>query len=131
MVKISERARAVALRKKGSTYSEILAVVPVAKSTLSVWLREVGMAKRQQQRITAKKRASQLRGGARKRQIRIEKTRAIRSEGFGDVGGMSERELMLVGAALYWAEGSKEKEYSPSAKFRFSNSDADMVRVYM
>lgn len=48
------KEKAVALRKEGKVYSEILKEVPVAKSTLSLWLRDVGLAKAQKQRITQK-----------------------------------------------------------------------------
>ena len=37
---------AIGLRKRGLTYSEIMAKVPVAKSTLSDWLHSVSLAKR-------------------------------------------------------------------------------------
>ncbi len=38
-----EKEKAIALRKQGKTYSEILAKIPVAKSTLSLWLHDVGL----------------------------------------------------------------------------------------
>jgi len=46
--------KAIELRKKGLSYSEILKCVPVAKSTLSLWLRSVGLSKKQRQRLTDK-----------------------------------------------------------------------------
>ena len=49
LAKIEEKQKAIALRKRGYSYSEILAEVPVAKSTLSLWLRSVGLAKKQKQ----------------------------------------------------------------------------------
>ncbi len=45
--KKEERKKAIQLRKKGLSYSKILKQVPVAKSTLSLWLRSVGLTKRQ------------------------------------------------------------------------------------
>jgi len=63
-MKADEQKRAIGFRKKGLTYNEILKRVPVAKSTLSLWLREVGLAKRQRQRLTEKRKAAQLRGTA-------------------------------------------------------------------
>ena len=52
ILKTREKIKAVNLRKSGKTYSEILKIVPVAKSTLSIWLREVGLSKVQKQTIT-------------------------------------------------------------------------------
>ena len=44
--KKKEKAKAIRLRRKGKSYNEILEKVPVAKSTLSRWLRDVSLAKR-------------------------------------------------------------------------------------
>mgnify|MGYP000140241659 CR=1 FL=1 len=45
-VKSLEKEKAITMRKEGKTYSQILAVVPVAKSTLSLWLQDVGRIQR-------------------------------------------------------------------------------------
>lgn len=129
--KSNEKTKAIRLRKQGKTYNEILEVVPVAKSTLSLWLREVGLSKGQKQRLTAKKHAAQLRGGARKRAIREESTRLIFSECKKDINSLSKRELFLLGVALYWAEGSKQKMHSPSVGIDFANSDPEMIRLFL
>ena len=63
MLKIEEKIKALELRRKGLTYKEILKQVPVAKSTLSLWLREVGLSKTQKQRITQKQIKASQRGG--------------------------------------------------------------------
>lgn len=52
--KTLEKLKAIKLRREGLSYREILRYVPVAKSTLSLWLRDVGLAKRQTQRLTKK-----------------------------------------------------------------------------
>ena len=52
--KREEKEKAIKLRKQGKTYSEILSVVPVAKSTLAIWLQSVSLGKKQKQRITKK-----------------------------------------------------------------------------
>src|SRR5207247_3622548 len=51
MAKPVERERAIELRRHGLSYREIRAQVPVAKSTLSLWLRQVGLANAQRQRL--------------------------------------------------------------------------------
>ena len=38
---LKEKRRAIQLRKQGQTYGEIVKQIKVAKSTLSLWLREV------------------------------------------------------------------------------------------
>jgi transposase len=46
---------AIQLRREGYSYSEILKKVPVAKSTLSLWLRSVNLTNSQKQKLTLKK----------------------------------------------------------------------------
>ncbi len=52
-------------------------------------------------------------------------------EGRGEVGAITERELWLIGAALYWAEGAKQHPHNPSVGVIFSNSDAAMHRCFL
>ena len=47
ITKIKEKEKAIKFRKEGFFYSEILKKVPIAKSTLSLWLRSVGLTERQ------------------------------------------------------------------------------------
>ena len=72
------KEKALILRKEGSSYNEILMQVPVAKSTLSLWLRSVGLSKVQKQRLTDKKRASRERGWKAWNKIRVEKSQFIK-----------------------------------------------------
>jgi hypothetical protein len=126
--KKSEKEKAIQLRKEGKTYNEILKVIPVAKSTLSLWLRDVGLSKRQTQRITEKKLASIQKAGEVKRQQRILKTIKIVEEARSQIGAISDRELLLIGTVLYWAEGAKEKIHGSSgARFQFGNMDPLMI----
>lgn len=130
-VRKKHKETAINLRKRGLSYSEILAKIPVAKSTLSEWLHSVGLSKKQKQRLTEKKRLSALRGAAKKRAIRIEVTSRISAEAIKDIGQVSRRELFLIGVALYWAEGSKEKEERPGSGVQFTNSDGHMAKLFL
>jgi len=125
------KQKAVSLRKQGKSYSEILKIVPVAKSTLSLWLREVGLSKPQKQRLTAKRLAAVKRGGEAKRSQRIKVTRKILENAENEIGKISQRELFLIGTVLYWAEGSKQKPHNPSERVTFSNSDVLMIRLFL
>ncbi len=62
--------------------------------------------------------------------IRIALTKQIKDKARNEIGKLSQKELWLIGIALYWAEGSKEKEQR-SAKVIFSNSDPRMVKVFV
>lgn len=129
--KTKEKELAVKLRKEGKTYNEILEVVPVAKSTLSLWLREVGLSKVQKQTITAKKRAAQLRGGRRRREMRLEEEEVMLKRALKEINTISDHDLFLIGIALYWAEGAKPKESNPSVMVDFANSDPGMLKLFI
>lgn len=130
-MKTDLKNKAIALRKEGNTYSEIMKVIPVAKSTLSEWLRSVGMVKEVKQVFTEKRRLASLKGGQAKRNQRIEKSNKIFNTAEKEIGKLSKRELWLLGIALYWAEGSKEKEGRPGSGISFSNSDYQMVNLFL
>lgn len=130
-MKIDFKNKAIKLRKSGKTYSEILKSVPVAKSTLSEWLRSVGISKAQKSAFTKKKRLASLRGGLARRRQRIETFNRIVGQAESEVGKVSHRELWLIGTALYWAEGSKEKEYAPGSPVVFTNSDPAMISIFL
>lgn len=130
-MRTSERDRAITLRKQGQTYSEILKAIPVAKSTLSIWLRSVGLAKKQKQILSDKKRDAALRGAQAKRFQKEERIRQIKTIARAEIGKLTEREKWLIGTALYWGEGSKEKDYHPGSGLVFNNSDPVMTKFYI
>lgn len=129
--KTREKEKAIALRRGGKTYSDILRIVPVAKSTLSIWLREVGIAKAQKQRFTEVKRLASLRGGQAKKTQRIARQKKIFLEAKSKIKQLSEYEFFLLGVCLYWAEGTKEKEYRPGSQTAFSNMDPKMIVLFL
>ena len=126
-----EKELAIKLRRQGKTYSEILSVLPVAKSTLAIWLNSVQLSKKQKQRITKERLAGSRRGGEAKKKQRKEKQKVLISKAKLEIGNLSKRELFLIGVVLYWAEGSKEKEYYPGSPLRFANSDPYMVKLFL
>lgn len=131
--KEKEKINALALRKQGLSYQEILKHIPVAKSTLSLWLRSVGLSRQQKQRLTEKKMASIRRGWAAWHQQRLARTENIRKEARRDFSRriLNRDALWLAGVILYWAEGTKEKPYAPGSGVAFNNSDARMIRLFL
>lgn len=129
ITKTKEKEKAVRLRKDGFSYSEILKEVPVAKSTLSLWLKSVGLSKPQEQRLTEKRLDAILRGAKAKKEQKFTITKEIKDKARKEIGNLSDRESWLMGVALYWAEGSKEKDRAVGV--RFSNSDPEMIRFFL
>lgn len=128
-----EKEKALALRRRGLSYREILTKVPVAKSTLSLWLRSIGLSKRQKQRLTEKKLASIRRGWAAWHQQRLLRTEKIREEARKDFRqrSLNHDALWLTGIILYWAEGTKEKPHAPGSGVVFNNSDVRMILLFL
>ena len=91
MVKENLKQKAIELRKKGKTYSEILKVVPVAKSTISLWLRDVGLTTTQKQNITEKRRQAQRRGTEAQRNKRLKKQTNLIESALKDIKSISKR----------------------------------------
>lgn len=129
--KILEKNKAIELRKQGLSYSEILERIPVAKSTLSLWLKSVKLANSQKQELTDKKLAGMRRGWEACHKKRILITETIKSAAEKEVSELTKRELWLIGVALYWGEGSKEKDSRPGSGIKFSNSDPRMIKIFL
>ena len=130
-MKASERVDAIRLRREGLRYSDLTRRFGVAKSTLWRWLKAEGLVETQPQRLTEMKRAAQQRGAAAVKARRLARTQAILEQASQDVGALSRRDLWLLGLALYWAEGSKQKPGNVSAGVIFTNSDPAAVRAFV
>jgi len=128
--KLDEKSKAIKLRKAGYSYNEILNKVPVAKSTLSVWLRKIGIAKRQKQRLTKKRKAAQLKAQQACHQKRVSREKRTINSAKKEVGALTKIDLWLMGTMLYWAEGSKQKNHNISQRVTFSNSDPNMIILF-
>jgi hypothetical protein len=129
--KTRERDLAIKMRREGLSYREILQQIPVSKSSLSLWLRSVQLAKRQRQILTAKRYAAVLKGGQTRRRMRLQATEVALAYGRNQIQSLSEKEKLLIGVALYWAEGSKQKERLVSAPVSFGNSDPRMANLFI
>lgn len=126
----SVKERAVALRRLGKSYSEILKEIKVAKSTLSFWLKDVGLSVSQKQRITEKRIAASRRGANIKKEERVKKQFSIINKARGEIDNLSKRDLLIIGTALYWAEGTKERGPRTGIPIQFNNSDWKMIKLF-
>lgn len=129
--KDAEKIKAVKLRKDGLSYNEILRKVPVSKSTLSTWLRDVDIAKKIKQRLTEKRKLAQQKAQAACRNNRICREKETIQKARKEIGLISRKDLLIIGAVLYWAEGSKQKEHNVSQRVSFGNSDPSMVLLFI
>jgi predicted transcriptional regulator len=128
---LHEQARA--LRSEGRTYDEIVKALGVSKASVSLWTRDLPKPPRRERKSYEFERIAAARRARWDAYLqRREGERAAVKEGSASwVGQLSERELLLVGTALYWAEGAKDKRYSRREVLIFTNSDADVIRVHL
>ncbi len=130
IAKEEEKQAAIKLRKQGLSYTEILRKVSVSKSTLSVWLKDIGLAQEQKQRFTERRRLAQIKAQETWKKIRITKEIRLISAACKEIKRISQRELWLIGTVLYWAEGTKQKQHNVSQKVSFNNSDPAMIALF-
>lgn len=128
--KHDRRAAARALRLAGRTYDEIVAEVGVSKSTVSLWVRD--LPKPPPRDRAAHARMMNDRRWEPYRRRRDAERRETIAAAMAEVGALSGRELLLIGAALYWAEGTKAKPWARrDERVVFTNSDPDVIQVFL
>lgn len=123
------RERARELRAQGLTYDQIQVELGCSKSSISLWVRDLPKPERrdpsEQAKLAARKRwEHEL--AVRDVERRRTKTAAARQ-----IEAMSDRELLVAGTALYWAEGTKDKSYARRENVLFVNSDPGVIQLYL
>lgn len=128
-MKLKEKTLATKLRKQGKSYAEILKAVPVSKGTLSIWLRDIKLTKKQQYRLfETLKHEGSYKAAKKKHEDALKRKRAIVKTAKNEAKYMFSNSLFLAGAMLYWAEGDKSLR---SEAVKFSNSDPEMIALMM
>lgn len=124
---IEERIKVQELRRRGFSYGEIQKVVPVQKSTLSGWCRDIILTNIQVARLARNKALGANKGrliGARRQQAkRLKQIQELLEKGRGEVGHLSARDRFIAGISLYVAEGTKTDKAC-----NFSNSDVRLIK---
>lgn len=130
-LRLEDKRKAIEFRIKGKTFSEIRSIIPnLPKSTLSGWLRDVKLTKKQRKlllknikRVTYNAR---VKAGWTRRIKNEERTRDFISEAEKEFASFSKNSLALIGIVLYWAEGGRKSSY-----FQFTNSDPVIIKTIM
>jgi AcrR family transcriptional regulator len=130
-----EKNTALRLRKSGQSYNEIADALGVPKSTLATWFRDLTLPQALRDRLYDRARSAGTRAlvARNKRQTVLaqERARAIQQTARAEIGLLSRRELQLIGAALYWAEGAKRAPVRGGRRVAFSNADPSAVTLMM
>jgi len=128
-MKLHLKKKARMLRSEGKSYNEILREIPVSKSTINAWVKDIELTATQKKRlyVTIKQKNADRLGKLKKLKKNQDKQETLL---------LSEKEydqkhneiLFNCGIMLYWAEGDKSTD---NEMVKFSNSDPDMIKFMM
>jgi transcriptional regulator with XRE-family HTH domain len=118
---VEQRAQARGLRAQAWTLAEIAAQLGVARSTVSIWCRDVEFEPRPRSRGNAVKHKPHPQHVAKLAEIQ-----RLRDEALARIGTLSERDLLIAGVALYAAEGAKT-----TTEVKFANTDPRMISLFL
>lgn len=122
---------AIQMRREGKTYNEINRLLGIPKSTLSGWFEGLKIPliiKRQLWNNNQRKWAESITNYNKKRALDVfNRNNEIQRGISKEIGRLTKRELMLIGTALYWAEGDKKARW----RCKFSNSDPGIIKIIM
>ncbi|GGZ99222.1 hypothetical protein ACFOOM_31385 [Streptomyces echinoruber] len=123
------RQRARELRLQGCTYDQIEAELGCSRSSVSLWVRD--LPKPEPRYTPEEQRALMHAGLARARAAQAEERERIKQKAEAEIANLTDRELLLTGTALYWAEGQKSKPYQRREGVVFVNSDPGVILVFL
>jgi hypothetical protein len=112
------------LRRLGLSYTEIAAVIPVSKGTLSGWCRDVELRADHVARLASMR--PQTTVGPVLRARNAARVETIREAARTEALGLAADPFWVAGVSLYWAEGAKRHN-----DVAFANSDPEMVRIFI
>lgn len=130
MAKSKERKIARNLRNHGLSIKAIAKRVGVSSSSVSSWTRDILLTPEQYKKLDRQakdpfygRRLDYINKIKRKTNEKVEK---LKYTGIKEVNKISQRELFLIGVALYWSEGFKK-----DSQVGFSNSDPYMIKFFL
>lgn len=136
----SDKFKTYKLRIKGKSYNEITRVLGVPKSTLSGWFKDLELPTEAQNRLQERVHAASLKGLLKrnKQQTILAETRSkeFRNMGESMIETINKRDLLIVGASLYWAEGYKRPrvingKQKTCHNVSLTNSDPDLISIFI
>jgi hypothetical protein len=127
------RAQALELRKLGWSVNDLAVKLGVAKSTAYAWVKHIPLDP-SAERAREKQEHAALMIAGRWDDHRRERDRSqadVYADVAAEVGQVSEREVFLVGAAIYWCEGAKSKPWRRNERLMFINSDPGLLDLFL
>ena len=130
MAKSKEKIEAIGLRASGKSIKFIAKRLSVSVGSVSVWCKDVTLTEDQLRTLEKNARdpnyGLRLQNSQRQRRKKEQKISDLLNLGEKEIGELTNRELFLVGVALYWAEGFKK-----DTQVGFANSNPEMINLYL
>jgi len=126
---IEIKEKAIKLRIKGYSVKEISEKLHIAKSTSSLWLKNIELNQKAQKRLEKRKLLGYYRGSLtwQKKRTKAEEQRRILALKIIDRIKKDSNHLKIYCSLLYWCEGGKTEKDS----LRFINSDPNLIRTFL
>lgn len=130
MAKSLLRLEARKLRKKGVSVKKIAQYLKVAKSSASIWTRDIILTVEQLENLKKSSLEGAERGRLKNALLQKEKWRKnmeeFKKSGIENIGKLTDKEFLIAGLALYWGEG-----YKKGRRLQFCNSDPKMIKFLL
>ncbi len=125
------KERAIDLRSRGYSVKEIAEKLNIPQSTSSLWVRNIKLNKKAQERLQKRKLLGYYRAGLTWKKKRVEEEQRNRQIAQRVIEAIRNdtSHVKLYCALLYWCEGWKNSDSRQGV--RFVNSDPDMIRVFL
>ncbi|MFH0928192.1 MAG: hypothetical protein V1821_01825, partial [bacterium] len=126
-MKITAKKLAIKMRRSGKSYGQILECLPVAKSSLSLWLRDVPLTSKQQRLIQVRHlKLARERASKTLHEKCAQRATLVIRDAWTQFKKLEQDPFFLSGLCLYWAEGTKTNQ-----RFCFTNSDPTMIKFFL
>ncbi len=125
---------ALELRSHGKSYLEIKKALGIPKSTLSGWFKDLEFSSKVQGILQEKGRVAKeqfVKFNRQRTEIIKDENQKIVKQAMENIRQLSRYELILIGVALYWAEGYKIEKQKRTPQICFVNSDPYMIALFL
>jgi hypothetical protein len=135
-----EREMSIKMRLGGKSYGEISRALGIPKSTLHGWLFDRTISDSARERIEGRTHARSLAALIKRNvgQTKLAQSRAkqTRESAAQRVGTLSKKDLLNIGAVLYWAEGYKKSVVKNGKEVThhvvsLTNSDPALAKMFL
>lgn len=126
-VLVEKRLRALELRKREMSYSQIKMELGVSKSTLSLWLRDFPLSHERIQELRGSNEGRIEKYRATRKLTRERRLKQVRDRELALLYPLSKRERYIAGLFLYWGEGGKTRPFELS----LGNTNPQIVKFFL